>query len=94
MKKGITLNQTGDLDVRNGSLHLSDTTFQEVGIILGLNQGEFKFYPVLGPNLMQLVKAKASRITIEKRIKRHLKIDNKDYDELKKHIDLIIKNTL
>lgn len=92
MKKGITLNELGDLQVQNGSLHLSDTTFQEVGIILKLNQGEHKFAPVLGPNLIQMLKGKADQVSIVKRVKRHLKLDNKDYDTLKKHISLNIQN--
>lgn len=92
MKKAITLDENGDLMVRNGSLHLSDTTFQEVALILPMTQGEHKFMPLLGPNLIQMIKSKANRISIEKRVKRHLALDNKDYEELKKHIQLNIKS--
>lgn len=88
--KGILLDEGGDVLVRNGSLVVGDTLWQETAIILGMNQGGHKFYPVLGPNLIQLMKSKASQLDIEQRARVHLALDNKNYDQLKEQIKIQI----
>jgi hypothetical protein len=92
MKKAITLDENNDLMVRNGSLHLSDTTFQEVALLLPMTQGDHKFKPLLGPNLIQMIKSKVNNLSVQKRIRKHLALDNKDYDELKNALQLNIKS--
>lgn len=92
MKKAITLNALGDLDIRGGSMFLSDTTLQETAIILGMNPGEDKFTPMLGPGLVRMLKGKANRVTVERLVKLHLSLDNKNYDDLKKYIHLKIRS--
>lgn len=91
MKRGITLNEFGDLQVRNGRMVLSDTTLQETAIILGMNPGEDKFTPMLGPGLVRKIKGKANRVGVERLVKLHLALDNKEYDDLKKYIHLNVK---
>lgn len=86
--KGILLGDDGDVLIRNKSVVIGDTIWQETAIILGMNQGEHKFFPVLGPNLIQLLKAKASRFDIEQRAKIHLGLDGKNYDQLKEQIQI------
>lgn len=87
--KGILLGRDGDLQVYNKSLVVGSSTMQEVAIILQMNQGEQKFFPALGANLIQLVKSKASRFDIENRAKVHLALDGKSYDLIKEHIQTI-----
>ena len=90
MGKGILLND-GDLMVKSRTLAFGDTEMQEVGIILSLNQGEHKFSPLLGPNLIQLIKSKASKFDIENRVRVALALDGKDYDQIKNKIKSIIQ---
>lgn len=87
--KGILLSDNGDVLVRNKSLVIGDTIWQETAIILGMNQGEHKFHPVLGPNLIQLMKSKSSQLDIEQRARIHLGMDRKNYDQLKEQIKVI-----
>jgi phage baseplate assembly protein W len=89
--KGILLGKDGDLQVRNGSLLVGDSMMQEVSIILQMNQGEQKFFPALGANIIQLVQAKVPRFDIENRVKVHLALDGKSYDQIKEQIKTIIK---
>jgi phage baseplate assembly protein W len=88
--KGIILDN-GKLKVLNKSLVVGDSEMQEVAIILSLNQGEHKFNPLMGPNLVQLLKSKASSFNIENRVRVALALDNKDYDALKNKIKTLIR---
>lgn len=84
----MLLGEDGDLAVVNKSLQIGSTEMQEVAIIIGMNQGEQKFSPVLGPNLIQLQKANASKFDIEQRTRIHLAKDGKDYEAIKEKIIL------
>lgn len=83
---GIKLDSGGDLLITNGRMALGDTMMQEVAIILQMNQGEQKLEPLLGANLTQFIKGKAKSFEIEKRVKMHLAMDRKDYNQVKKNI--------
>ena len=83
MGKGILLDEHGDLAIKSGTLELGDTLLQEVWLILQMNQGDSKFAPLLGANLVNLIKTNASRFEIENRAKTHLALDGKEYDEIK-----------
>lgn len=89
--KGILLGADGDIEVSNGQMIVGDSEMQETAIILGLNQGEQKLVPVLGPNLVQLVKTNASRFEIEQRVRVHLAKDGKDYAAIKHKIQTTIR---
>lgn len=89
--KGILLDKNNDLMVQNGSMIIADSVMQEVALILQINQGEQKFMPLLGPNLIQEKLTNLSRFEIEQRVKVHLELDNKDYNQLKKEIQTYIK---
>lgn len=86
MAKDIRLDDNNDLDIVNGDFYLDDSTMQEVSIILNLNQGELKWNPLLGPNLVQELKRKLSRLEIDQKMKTHLALDEKDYNQLKPEI--------
>lgn len=89
--KGILIGDDGDVRIQNNSLVVGDSVLQETMIILGLNQGEHKFEPLLGPNLIQLIKSKAKRFDFERRVKIALALDNKDYQQIKHLIKTTIK---
>lgn len=86
--KGILLDENGDLLISGKSLQIGKSEMQEVGLILSMNQGEQKFLPVLGPNLIQLQKSKSSKFDIEQRVRVHLAKDGKDYAQIKEKIIL------
>lgn len=84
--KDILLNNDNDLLFANGDLATGDSTLQEVGIILELNQGELKSFPVIGASLVQLLKSKRKRSLIEERVRLHLALDGKEYNAMKEFI--------
>jgi len=81
--KGILLDEDLNILVSNKSVVIGDSQMQEVAIIIGLNQGDQKFAPVLGPNLIQLKKSGKSRFDIAQRVRVHLAKDGKDYQQIK-----------
>lgn len=87
--KGILLGENGDLLIKNKSVVVGDTEMQEVAIILQLNQGELKLYPLLGPNLIQLQKTNSSKFLIEQRLRLNLARDGKNYDDIKNKVQAI-----
>lgn len=89
--KGILLGNDGDIVIINGKMVIGDSEIQETAIIVDMNQGEHKFVPVLGPNLMQLIKSKASKFDIDQRLRVHLAKDGKDYSALKEKIKTEIR---
>lgn len=99
--KGMLLSDNGDLKmvpvfekgkIQSG-LTLGDSMVQDACIVLGLNQGEVKVNPLLGPNLIRYVRAKASKVAITKQVKIHLQRAGIDYDELKDKININLKTT-
>lgn len=90
-RKGILLNEEGELDIKNKELVVGDSVMQEVSIILQMNQGESKFDPLLGANLVNLIKTNTSRFDLENRVKTHLALDGKDYEQIKHLITTHIK---
>lgn len=89
--RGILLDKDGDLLIQNKQMVVGDTELQEVAIILGMNQGEHKFEPVLGANLVEFLKGKHKAEDIEDRIKIQMSLDNKDYKSVKEKIQTIIR---
>lgn len=90
--KDILLDEYNDLKLLNGDFDSGESEMQEVALILQSVQGEWKEHPIMGPNLYQYIKAKTDKIAIERQMRIHLALDNKDYDELKTKIDTQINN--
>lgn len=82
------LDDNDDLLIANGDFVIGESTIQEVGIILRLTKGDLKSDPILGPDIIQLKKAKAKKFDIESRTRIALARDGKDYDEIKKFIQV------
>lgn len=91
MAKGILLGADDDLLISNGALQVGDTEIQETAIIIAMNQGEQKFNPVLGPNIVQLIKTRAQRFDIEQRVRIHLAKDGKDYNAIKHKLQTLLR---
>ena len=97
--KGMLLSGNGDLKMvsvlENGKIQsgltIGDSMVQDAYIVLGLNQGEVKANPLLGPNLIRYIRAKASKVAITKQVKIHLERAGIDYDELKDKISINLK---
>ena len=86
--KDIVLDENNDILIQNGDFAIGESTWQEVGIILKMNQGELKSDPVLGASLVRKMKANANKLDIEQAVRLHLARDNKKYNELKHQIQI------
>lgn len=99
--KGIMLDDNGDILIRPrdepdgkiaSGLVIDDTLIQSAAIVLGMNQGEMKEDPALGPNLLRYIRSSANRAKIEKQMQIHLQRAKIDYDELIGNIQLQLNN--
>lgn len=88
--KGILLDENNDLLIIGKRMVIGDSQMQEVAVILEMNQGALKSKPILGAELIQLLKGNASKIDIERRVRIHLEKDGKDYNAIKNKIKTII----
>lgn len=86
--KDILLNQENDIDIVSGDFFIGESLLQEVAIITKLKSGELKSDPILGPNIIQLLKSNVKQNEIEQRLRIHLSRDGKDYNEIKKYISV------
>ena len=84
----ILLDDNDDLNIVNGDFVIGESVLQEVGIILRLNSGELKSDPVLAPNLIQLVNSASKEQEFEERVRLFLRRDNKNYEDIKKLINI------
>lgn len=88
MANDILFDENGDLAITNGDFVIDESLDQEVATILQMNKGDFKEFPILGPNLIRLVNSNTSAIELKQIIKTELKRDGKSYQELKERIQL------
>lgn len=86
--KGILLDENFEIVVRNGTAVIGETLIQEVHIILQMNQGELRSDPLLGPNLIYRIKAKKNESEIRQAVKLALARDKKEYNNIKKLINI------
>ena len=90
--KDILVDEHNDLEIIAGDFSIGESTSQEVGFILQSQQGNWKSDPLVGANMVELIKGKHNRTAIEKRIKIQLERDDKDYDAIKKLLKLNVDN--
>jgi hypothetical protein len=88
----LMLDDLHDLIIANGDFVIGENILQEVGIIIRLNSGDLKSDPVLGPNLIQLINSKEDPQEFEERVRIHLARDNKNYEDIKKLINVKTKS--
>lgn len=85
----IELGADNALKIKDGDFAVAESEMQEVALILASNQGEWKEDPILGPNLIQMMKINESKADITQRVRIHLERDSKEYDQIKDKIKLI-----
>lgn len=90
--KDIVIDEHNDLEIIAGDFSIDNSLLQEVRFILQSQQGNWKSDPLVGANMVELVKGKHNRTAVEKRIKIQLERDGKDYDAIKKLLKLNIDN--
>nr|DAN36014.1 MAG TPA: Protein of unknown function (DUF2634) [Caudoviricetes sp.] len=88
----ILVTENNDLEIIAGDFSIGDSLLQEVGFILQSQQGNWKSDPLIGANMVELIKGKHNRTAVEKRIKIQLERDGKDYDAIKKLLKLNTDN--
>lgn len=88
----IELNDDNDLLIRNGDFSIAESEMQEVANILQSKQGDWKEWPILGPNLYRFIKNKIDKVGIEREMQIHLAIDNKDFKTLKTKIETLFNH--
>jgi len=86
--KDVLLDENDDLIILNGDFLIGESEMQDVGIITRLVQGNLKWDPVLGPNLITMMNSNKSPADIKNKMKLHLQRDNKDYNKIKKKLDI------
>ena len=84
--------ENDDLLIRNGDFVIGESITQEVCAILRLHQGELKSDPLLGPSLTRKVKGPLNEVAFKHKVQLHLKRDGKDYEEIKDHIKIVLKD--
>lgn len=82
MAKDILLDNTGDLSIKDGDWEVGDSIAQETMLILKLNPGEFKMWPLLGPGLVRLMNGNSTASEMRQKIKLHLRMDKKEAKNL------------
>ncbi|MNS21776.1 hypothetical protein D3C72_535460 [compost metagenome] len=81
--KGILLDENFDLMCSDGKLVMGDTTIQEVALIIGMNPGELKRDPVIGPGLTSKIRSTVRPSEIEDLLRLHLARDRKKFSDIK-----------
>lgn len=88
MAYDILLDENDEIMIQQGDCVVGESTMQEVGILLRMNQGHDKDAPLIGPNLVKYVKSNISADDAESIIALHLKMDGKDYTDIKKQMTI------
>ncbi|MCT4580846.1 MAG: hypothetical protein N4A35_05455 [Flavobacteriales bacterium] len=78
----ILTDDTGDIAIRNGDFVIGDSLHQEVDTIVSLNQGELKQFPLIGPNIISMLKS-SNIEEVKRKLKLHLELDNKQVGKMK-----------
>lgn len=80
------------MSVVNRRLVVADTLLQEASIVLQLKQGELKEDPLLGPNLVRLIRSKTDKVEIERLVKIHLLRAGIKYEDVKSKLNIRYEN--
>lgn len=90
--RDILVSENNDLELIAGDFSIGESLLQEVGLILQSQQGNWKSDPLVGANMVELIKGKHNRTAVEKRVKVQLERDGKDYDAVKRLLKLSVDN--
>ena len=88
MANDFLLNGDNELIIKDGDFVVGDSEMQEVGLLIGLNQGALKSDPILGVNLITNMRGSQREERIKRALKLNLAMDNKDYETIKSKIKI------
>jgi hypothetical protein len=71
----ILLNNENDISIVNGDFQIGDSQQQEIESILIAFKGEFKNTPLLGAEILRMLKARNTRQGITREVNEQLKYD-------------------
>lgn len=94
MVKSMLIDSQDDLKVENGSIKLGNTTMQNVYILFNMNQGELKEDPIVGLNLLKMIRGGENKEKIRKTIEVGLARIGINIDDVKNEIDLIVNQSI
>lgn len=77
-----------DLVIKNGDFAIGDSNSQEIDLLVRSFKGDWKQYPLLGAELLRLVKGRATEVRIKRDITEELKNDG--FNIIKIKVDLPI----
>ena len=83
MPQDILINDDGTPVIVNGDFAVGESTLQELAQLFKTHQGNVKHAPLLGCNLTEFVKRNADRDKVNARIAQNMKMDGKDFNDLK-----------
>lgn len=86
----MQINNQNDLKIENGSIKLGDTTMQNVYLLFNINQGELKEDPIVGLNLLKMIRVGDNKEKIRKTIEIGLARIGLNIEDIKSDIDLIV----
>ena len=79
----IVLDTTNDLLIKNGDFVLNDTEGQDIAFLLESFKGEWKEHPLVGAEIIQLVKSRATETRIKRDVYEQLSNDGFRQIEIK-----------
>jgi len=88
MVKDVMLNSASELELVDGDFQIAGSEEQETALILALNQGGLKSDPILGPNLVSLMRGAGGTGPAVSAVRLHLARDGKDYSAIKEQLQL------
>jgi len=91
MAKDILLDENNDLKITGGDFAIGESLMQEVEMILSTNQGEWKEHPVIGANLVTQIRSNTNDARLERMLRIQMKLDGKDYEQIKNKIKMNIQ---
>ena len=99
--KGILLDENNDLQILvrrdtegkiTSGLVVGETKIQDAYMVLSINQGDLKEDPIVGCNLVTMIRSKTDKEKLKKTIKIGLKRVGIEYEDIKSELTAIINN--
>jgi hypothetical protein len=79
----IKLGEENDISIVNGDFQIGDSQQQEIESILIAFKGEFKNTPLLGAEILRMIKARNTRQGITREVNEQLKYDGFQHIDFK-----------
>jgi len=90
MAKDYLLDDDGDLKIQNGDFAFGESDTDDALLIIGMNQGELKYDPLTGCNMVARLRSQQSATEIQKVVRLQMQRDGKNYNEIKRFLKTIV----